>query len=56
MLEVQKTGVVTNRWCHVRFRVVYNTAYRDVQALVALSLLKPVGSGRNGKYVPAAPV
>jgi Fic family protein len=34
--------------------VVYNTAYRDLQALVALNLLQPVGSGRSVKYIPKA--
>ena len=45
-------GSVTNRWCRSRFHVVYNTAYRDLQGLVDLGLIEPVGSGRSAKYVP----
>lgn len=45
-------GSVTNRWCRARFRVVYNTAYHDLQALVALNLIEAVGRGRSVKYVP----
>lgn len=44
-------GAVTNRWCRARFSVVYNTAYRDLQGLVDLGLIEPVGSGRNVKYI-----
>jgi predicted HTH transcriptional regulator len=45
-------GAVTNRWCRARFSVVYNTAYRDLQGLVDLGLIEPVGSGRSAKYIP----
>jgi ATP-dependent DNA helicase RecG len=45
-------GAVTNRWCRARFGVVYNTAYRDLQGLVDLGLIEPVGSGRSAKYIP----
>jgi predicted HTH transcriptional regulator len=45
-------GTVTNRWCRARFNVVYNTAYRDLQGLVDLGLIEPVGSGRSTKYIP----
>jgi len=44
-------GAVTNRWCRARFGVVYNTAYRDLQGLVDLGLIEPIGSGRNVKYI-----
>ena len=42
-------GSVTNRWCRSRFHVVYNTAYRDLQGLIELDLIDPVGSGRSVK-------
>lgn len=51
VVHVIGTGSVTNRWCRSHFRVVYNTAYRDLQGSVALDLLKPLGSGRSVKYV-----
>ena len=51
MVHVIGTGSVTNRWCRSHFHIVYNTAYRDLQGLVALDLLKPLGSGRSVKYV-----
>ena len=44
-------GAVTNRWCRAHFSVVYNTAYRDLQGLVGLGLIEPVGSGRSAKYI-----
>jgi len=49
---VLSEGAVTNRWCRARFNVVYNTAYRDLQGLVDLGLIEPVGSGRSARYVP----
>lgn len=52
MVHVLTEGSVTNRWCRSRFHVVYNTAYRDLQGLVELDLIDPVGSGRSVKYVP----
>ena len=55
MVQVVTEGSVTNRWCRTRFHVVYNTAYRDLQGLVNLGLLKPVGLGRNVKYIPSSP-
>jgi predicted HTH transcriptional regulator len=51
MAHVITQGSVTNRWCRSRFHVVYNTAYRDVQGLVHLGLLQPVGTGRSVKYI-----
>jgi predicted HTH transcriptional regulator len=44
-------GSVTNRWCRNSFNVVYNTAYRDLQGLVDLGLIEPVGSGRSVMYI-----
>ena len=52
MSYVLTEGSVTNRWCRSRFHVVYNTAYRDLQVLVDLGLIEPVGSGRSVKYIP----
>lgn len=52
MEHVMRTGSVTNRWCRGKFDVVYDTAYRDIQSLVALGLLAPVGEGRNSRYIP----
>jgi ATP-dependent DNA helicase RecG len=49
---VLSEGAVTNRWCRARFNVVYNTAYRDLQGLVDLGLIEPIGSGRSARYVP----
>ena len=55
MVHVLAAGSVTNRWCRSHLHVVYNTAYRDLQGLVALELLKPQGSGRSVKYVFGKP-
>ena len=55
MVRVVTEGSVTNRWCRAHFLVVYNTAYHDLQGLVNLGLLKPVGLGRNVKYIPSSP-
>ena len=54
LAQVVAEGFVTNRWCRARLNVVYNTAYRDLQSLVAMNLIQPVGSGRSVKYVPKA--
>jgi predicted HTH transcriptional regulator len=51
LAHVLSEGAVTNRWCRARFNVVYNTAYRDLQGLVDLGLIEPVGSGRSARYV-----
>lgn len=51
MAQVIAKGSVTNRWCRSRFHIVYNTAYHDLQGLVALDLVRPVGRGRSVKYV-----
>ncbi|MEW6668887.1 MAG: ATP-binding protein [Thermodesulfobacteriota bacterium] len=52
MAHALAEGSVTNRWCRSRFGIVYNTAYRDLQGLVELGLIEPVGSGRSAMYVP----
>lgn len=52
LAQIATEGFVTNRWCRARFHVVYNTAYRDLQALIALNLVQPVGAGRSVKYIP----
>jgi ATP-dependent DNA helicase RecG len=48
--HVLETGSVTSGWCLKEFGVVYNTAYRDLDALVRLGLLKQEGSGRGTRY------
>ncbi|MBU4317204.1 MAG: helix-turn-helix domain-containing protein [Proteobacteria bacterium] len=49
--HVLETGSVTSGWCLKEFGVVYNTAYRDLDALVMLGLLKQEGKGRGTRYV-----
>jgi ATP-dependent DNA helicase RecG len=49
--HVLETGSVTSGWCLKEFGVVYNTAYRDLDALVKLGLLKKEGKGRGTRYV-----
>jgi predicted HTH transcriptional regulator len=51
VLHVQTEGEVTSGWCLKRFKVTYNTAYRDLSALVALGILVAVGQGRGRRYV-----
>lgn len=48
-------GSVTSGWCLKEFGVVYNTAYRDLDALVRLGLLKKEGSGRGTRYTLRGP-
>jgi ATP-dependent DNA helicase RecG len=48
--HVLESGNVTSGWCLKEFGVVYNTAYRDLDALVRLGLLKQEGSGRGTRY------
>ncbi|MDA8257280.1 MAG: DUF4062 domain-containing protein [Betaproteobacteria bacterium] len=50
-----EAGSVTSGWCLKEFGVVYNTAYRDLGALVRLGLLQQEGSGRGTRYTPQAP-
>ena len=49
--HVLETGSVTSGWCLKKFKVVYNTAFRDLTALVRLGILKVEGSGRSTRYV-----
>jgi predicted HTH transcriptional regulator len=48
---VSETGLVTSGWCRKEFDVTYNTAYRDLSALVELRLLNQKGKGRSTRYV-----
>lgn len=51
LLEVQKSGQVTRRWCVDAFQIANDTAGRDLKQLVTLDLLQPVGKGRAVHYV-----
>lgn len=51
--HVLETGAVTSGWCRKEFDVAYNTAYRDLSALVELKLLAQTGKGRSTRYVPS---
>ncbi len=55
LAHVLESGSVTSGWCLKEFGVVYNTAYRDLAALVRLGLLKQEGSGRGTRYTLQAP-
>lgn len=48
--HVIESGSVTSGWCLKEFGVVYNTAYRDLDALVRLGVLKQEGRGRGTRY------
>jgi predicted HTH transcriptional regulator len=50
LAHVLEAGSVTSGWCLKEFGVVYNTAYRDLDALVRLGVLKQEGSGRGTRY------
>lgn len=50
LAHVLEAGSVTSGWCLKEFGVVYNTAYRDLDALVRLDLLQQEGSGRGTHY------
>ena len=50
LAHVLETGSVTSGWCLKEFGIVYNTAYRDLEALVRLGLLKQEGKGRGTRY------
>lgn len=50
-----EAGSVTSGWCLKEFGVVYNTAFRDLDGLVRLGLLKPEGSGRGRRYALSGP-
>ena len=55
LAHVLEAGSVTSGWCLKEFGVVYNTAYRDLDALVRLGLLQQEGSGRGTRYTLQAP-
>lgn len=46
------SGSVTNRQVRDQFKVVRDTAYRDLSILCELGLLQQVGSGRATHYIP----
>lgn len=49
--HVLESGSVTSGWCLKEFGVVYNTAFRDLDALVRMDLLKKEGGGRGTRYI-----
>lgn len=51
MAEITQNGFVTTGWCKKQFGVVYDTAYRDLNALIQLGLVNQTGKGRGTKYV-----
>jgi len=55
LAHVLEDGSVTSGWCLKEFGVVYNTAYRDLDGLVRLGLLKQEGSGRGTHYTLQTP-
>jgi ATP-dependent DNA helicase RecG len=50
MVRAQTAGAVTSGWCRKAFGITYNTAFRDLTALVKMGLLAPVGEGRTRRY------
>ncbi|GAB6058531.1 hypothetical protein [Desulfonatronum parangueonense] len=48
------TGSVTNRQIQDQFKVVKDTALRDLTILCQLNLLEKQGQGRSTRYVPQA--
>jgi predicted HTH transcriptional regulator len=55
LAHVLESGSVTSGWCLKEFGIVYNTAYRDLDAMVRLGLLRREGSGRGTHYMMEAP-
>ncbi|MDP2856161.1 MAG: helix-turn-helix domain-containing protein, partial [bacterium] len=55
LLRVLESGSVTSGWCLKQFGVVYNTAYRDLSAMVGLGVLDQVGHGRGVRYILQGP-
>jgi ATP-dependent DNA helicase RecG len=45
-----ENGNVTSGWCRTRFKVAYQTVYRDLNGLLELGLLTRIGSGRSTRY------
>ncbi len=50
MIQAQTKGAVTSGWCRKTFDVTYDTALRDLSALVEMGLLARVGEGRTTRY------
>ena len=49
--DAKTTGSVTNRQIQDQFKVVKDTALRDLTILCELNLLKKKGQGRSTRYV-----
>ena len=47
-----ETGAVTSGWCRKEFDVTYDTANRDLLAMMQLGLIRREGKGRGSRYVP----
>jgi predicted HTH transcriptional regulator len=45
-----ENGTVTSGWCRTRFKVAYQTVYRDLNGLLELGLLTRIGRGRSTRY------
>jgi len=54
LIHVLESGSVTSGWCLKEFGIVYNTAYRDLEAMVKLGVLRREGRGRGTHYTPGA--
>lgn len=50
LLQIQATGLVTSGWCRKQLPITYDTANRDLFALVKLGLLLRKGRGRATKF------
>jgi predicted HTH transcriptional regulator len=50
MQHILETGAVTRRWCVEEFKVVNDTAGRDLKHLADLGLITPKGKGRAVRY------
>jgi len=50
MVRAQTESAVTSGWCRKTFGVTYDTALRDLSALVEMGLLTRVGEGRTTRY------
>lgn len=55
LVRALESGSVTRRWCVAEFKIVNDTAGRDLKSLVDLGLLVPQGRGRAARYVPSLP-
>jgi len=50
MIEVQKSGAVTSGWCRKQFGITYDTANRDLLALMKLGILERKSRGPGTRY------